>query len=337
MSIFAKLRRLRGYSDFNEKLSYHYKRKRTRFLTKRGRYSYRHYLARRSAYRHKRPLSYPSTVHLELTSHCNARCQMCPHHAIQRKGNMSWEMAEAVVKDWPVGKIDRASLFYFGEPLLYKRLPDIVALIKQHNPQAMTFITTNGQLLKPELAEELWKVGLDSMAVSYQGDEEEIHEQIMVGIIHKTVEENILAAEVLRRQINPRAVLKINSIIMPETSYRVDNIRRLWQERGITLELTPLHNEYRLIDPQLPFETIRNHYCPSIFLSAMVYSNGDVGFCCSDPDASLSIGNVSEQTLGNIWHGSAASALRQRHLRGDFSNEPICATCSYDLLRGPIY
>jgi len=275
---------------------------------------------------------------LDITNTCNARCAMCPHRRLTRpKTDMSWELVREVILDWPPGGIDRADLFFFGEPLLYPRLPEVVALVKERQPRSFTFITTNGQLLVPELARELWRAGLDGLAVSYQGDEAPLHEQIMVGIRNAVVEANIADAERLRREINPRAVFKINSLIMPETSDRVEAIREKWGEVGITLELVPAHDEYRILDPSRPVKRLRRRPCPQVYDSATVYAHGEVGFCCSDPDASLSIGNVADRPLGALWLGGRARELRRRQEGGDFSAEPICSECTLDLLRGPVF
>jgi organic radical activating enzyme len=337
-AIAGKFRRLEGWSDLAYKVGYHYFRLRRRYLTPWGRFHWLQYRRRRLAWRAKTPLDYPNVVHLELTARCNARCTMCPHSRLTRpKTDMSWELVREVILDWPPGGIDRAFLFFFGEPLLYRRLPEVVALVKERQPRAFTFITTNGQLLVPELTTELWRAGLDGLAVSYQGDEAPLHEQIMVGIRNAVVEANIAAAERLRREINPRAVFKINSLIMPQTSDRVEAIREKWEAAGITLELTPAHDEYRILDPARPVRAVRRRPCPQIYDSATVYAHGEVGFCCSDPDASLSIGNVADRPLGALWSGARARGLRRRQAGGDFSGEPICSECTMDLLRGPIF
>ncbi|MBD3372343.1 MAG: radical SAM protein, partial [Candidatus Coatesbacteria bacterium] len=286
----------------------------------------------------KRPLDYPNVVHLELSSRCNANCKMCPHHRLSRpRRDMPTETARRVILDWPPGDIDRASLFFFGEPLLQPDLVELVVLLGERQPRAMIYLTTNGQLLTPELSAELWRAGLNALAVSYQGDDPGLHEQLMRGIVNETVERNIFAAEAARRRINPRAVFKINSLLLPETTAREQAIRELWSRRDIPLELTPVHEEYRILDPTEPVEALRQRPCPQIFDSVTVYAHGAVGFCCSDPDASLSIGDVNEEPLGRIWLGRKAAELRRRQLTGNFSREPICASCTYDLLRGPVF
>ncbi|MCK4593337.1 radical SAM protein, partial [bacterium] len=179
-AVAGKLLRLEGWSDLKYKAGYHLGRIRRRHLTPRGRHHYLHYRRRRLAWRRKQPLDYPNVIHLELTSRCNARCAMCPHRYLTRtKTDTTFELVREVILDWPPGGIDRANLFFFGESLLYKHLPEVVALVKQRQPRCFAYITTNGQLLTPELTAELWRAGLDGLAVSYQGDEVSLHEQIM--------------------------------------------------------------------------------------------------------------------------------------------------------------
>ncbi len=145
-AIAGKLLRLDGWSDLKYKAGYHLGRIRRRHLTPRGRYHYLHYRRRRLAWRHKQPLDYPNIIHFELTSRCNARCAMCltttspaPNRHVLRAGAGGDPGLAA-------GGIDRASLFSFGESLLNKHLPEVVALVKQRQPRCFAYITTNALL-----------------------------------------------------------------------------------------------------------------------------------------------------------------------------------------------
>lgn len=100
----------------------------------------------------------------QVTYRCNFRCSFC-HYWRDPMG----KLPEPTLEDYVLGAKKLASygsMFISlagGEPLLRKDLPDIArAIARFHLP----FVTTNGWLATPELAEELMTAGLWGVSIS---------------------------------------------------------------------------------------------------------------------------------------------------------------------------
>lgn len=114
-------------------------------------------------------------VSLEISTHCNRRCVYCPQSVDALPAEfMSWELLIAVMqrlKD--IGWSGPVSYNNFNEPLLDKRLPDIVKLTKAWLPRSMPKVYTNGDRLTEGMFLELVDAGIVNFAVTHHSYSED--------------------------------------------------------------------------------------------------------------------------------------------------------------------
>ena len=74
----------------------------------------------------------------------------------------------------------------------------------------------------------------------------------------------------------------------------------------------------------------RTEICPEPFGKdygkLVVLWDGRVIPCCVDYNANLTIGNVQNDTIPNLWKNKKIDRLREQHLRGEFPD--TCAECN---------
>jgi len=117
---------------------------------------------------------------IEVTSRCNLKCVMCPVTVLAEHWparDMAWETFERVAAAFARAKW--VHLQGWGEPLLHRRLFDMIARAKQAG--CRVGFTTNGTRLTPETGARLLDAGLDLLAVSIAGASAATHEAIRVG------------------------------------------------------------------------------------------------------------------------------------------------------------
>ncbi len=133
----------------------------------------------REELRRELPLRTPWIIYIDLCDTCNFRCKFCPtgNRELMKKtsGRGHGPMGFSVFRE----KIDSLRdfddpirvirLYKEGEPLLNPRLADMVAYAKASPMVKRVDTTTNGALLKPELARALLDAGLDRINISVEG------------------------------------------------------------------------------------------------------------------------------------------------------------------------
>ncbi len=71
--------------------------------------------------------------------------------------------------------------------------------------------------------------------------------------------------------------------------------------------------------------------CAGLWATPMVHVDGSVTTCCLDEHLVNRVGNLTEQTLGNIWHGETMDHWRMAHLEGRFEDSgPLCTKCNWE-------
>lgn len=120
-------------------------------------------------------------VYIEPTNRCNLKCVTCIRNSWDDPvGDMDWSIYRSLIEglsDFPEAKtIAFAGL---GEPLLHDRFVEMVRLA--HEQGLRTEMTSNAQLLTPDLAQRLVDAGLDQFVVSIDGTSKETYQEIRPG------------------------------------------------------------------------------------------------------------------------------------------------------------
>src|SRR4051812_33573493 len=124
------------------------------------------------------PLAQPFMIRVDPSNACNFKCEYCPTafpdllaEAGRPKGMMAFELFTKIVDDIKEfgSPLKKLYLYKDGEPLMNRRLPEMIAYAKSSGVANEIWTTTNGSLLKPELNRKLVDAGLDQVKVSIQG------------------------------------------------------------------------------------------------------------------------------------------------------------------------
>lgn len=291
------------------------------------------------------PLATPIVVVVDPSSDCNFGCVYCPCGKAGRSlwregraaGTMSYELCRKVIDDmldFP-GRINTLRFYKDGEPLMNRRLPDMIHYARKKNVADRIDFTTNASLLNHDLSLALIDAGLSRINISVNALTSSRYEEVCgVRIDMDRFIENI---EFLHKNSGDcRIFLKTTDVGLdgedPQRFYEmfgnicdeiaIEYVSPSWPDFGFgSLESRSETNIYG--DAQARESLV----CPFIFYQICVNYDGSVSPCFADWNHKLLIGDVNKESLVEIWNGPAMKAIRLPNLLGLRSELDVCNRC----------
>lgn len=279
------------------------------------------------------PLDTPIHLFIDPSAACNFKCRFCFDHDAGHHEIMKFDLFRKVIDDcagFP-HRIKALRLYGFGEPLLNRKLPDMVRYAKDSGVTDFVEFTTNGWWLTPNTGRALVSAGLDAITISVPGlDNRRIKDACGKAVDFDTYRENIEFFYAHRAGCRVHVKLTNYNLYQDDEQifYRefgniadevsIDNIVPIWPDVPCLEQKDPQYNIYmREIQPVA--------VCPYIFYHMTIHANGDVSTCFVDWKHANKIGDVKTENLVDIWNGDALHKIRVDHLNGRMNG--ICQDC----------
>ncbi len=289
------------------------------------------------------------TANIEITNICNLECSFCPQSIMSRqKQYMPLDMAKMVldqIKEQNISPV--VHLHLMGEPMLHR---DFISIVEHADKLGIRVILlTNATLLSEEKIDKLLTFKNIEICISarilddatFLKNNHNLNLDAHLGKIKDLIIENI------KRGSHIRIVLKIfkktfYSSLLPkslgikrfinlETFYELG--KNIYKELNIQKDLKIKCNYFSLLDRTKILENTfvdtemlinwdsdkfqnGKYYnaiigsCIALKGSVAVLVNGDVTCCCRDYNGELVLGNILNQTLGEILDSKKAQLIR---------------------------
>ncbi len=277
----------------------------------------------------------PDHVQIQTITGCNANCIFCPNGKTRRNipggRRMDWDLYRAIVDQSIALGIRRYSVYLMNEPMLDRELPKRVAYVSARikKPQYVK-VTSHGGLLTERMARGLLDSGLNKLKISVQSLNPKTYRDIMGLELAKTLR-NIDRLLELKKQGGyklPRLeIVMVDSI---QTHNEIPNIRRYWQERDIKLYIEPVENradQQNIRDSAIGARQLKAFsWCRRLMEQIYILYDGRMVQCCADWEQRSVMGDLTRESLADIWHGERYSDYRDRFAAGDVKGM-ICACC----------
>lgn len=281
----------------------------------------------------KRPLE-PHVHQIEPTNHCPYTCVMCPRpqHMKRELGFMDQSLYEKIIDEVatfaePV-RSKEIELFHFGESLLHPNLDKFVRYASDRNLKIT--LSVNGPPLTPKLAQRMLEGRPFRLIVSLDGNDRETYQAVRGrnADFDKAVR-NIDELAAIHQSLRSTTIISVRMIEIEINHEQVESFRKRWEEKNINVEIRRFFpwgekdmaelGNFEKYPPAMP--------CPFPWQYLVVQWNGDVVPCCRDYNAAITLGNVKESSLREIWNCSRYEDFRQQMATGEFRNNPICSPC----------
>lgn len=283
------------------------------------------------------PLKKPFTILFEPASLCNFRCRCCFYnnpdiYSHMFKGKMKFEDFKKIADDlasWEGEKIKVVRLIGFGEPFMNHDTGRMVNYLKQLDVAERIEITSNGALLSPAMGQQLIDAGLDYLRVSIYAASQKRHEEITRSKIDiNTIRENIAALR--RRRDEQGRKEPFIYIKMLDYSDEAENRKFFTMYENIADEIA-LEKHHHWLEKDGPPQGAgkTRSVCPQPFKMLSIRCNGDVIVCDPDWKNNTKVGNAIQQTVKEIWTGSALREFWKMQLENRRRENESCRTCSF--------
>ncbi len=281
----------------------------------------------------------PDRMYIESTNICNLNCIMCPTGLKQIKrpmGYMDFDVFKQIV-DEMAPWVRATTLHIWGEPLLHKRIYDMVAYCRKKGLRAE--ISTNATLLTEDKAKRLLDAGLDAIYLSIDGLRPETYENIRVKADFERTNANIRRFVELKVEGGYHTYVNIQIIQMKQTLDEVREFIQAWSIPGVDrINVKPFDSwadqieEITALRPKEVQLPQKRWACPNLWYHVHIYWDGSIAMCDRDFNLAYPLGNVIDpdgkvRVMKN-WNGPLMQELRRRHLENDLDDVVPCNTCT---------
>ena len=273
-----------------------------------------------------------------------------------RGGLLTMELFHRILDD--VKEHAHTMQFYFqGEPLLNKQLPEMIAAA--HQVGLYTIVSTTAQALSRSTAEALVKSGLSRIIVSIDGFSEESYAAYRVGgSLHKALE-GLQHLANAKAELHSRIRIELQVLRLRSNEHEWDWIKKNYKKLGAThlvFKTAQLYN-FEHGHPLMPTDERYSRYrktadgtyvhkssplhstsytihrafgalCLRLWSGCVITTSGVILPCCYDKDHRHAYGNITQQSLAEIYHSAKANALRRHVLRHPDKPLEMCKNCN---------
>jgi len=260
-------------------------------------------LKRRSEFVDKVPihenLPMPTWVELSLIDVCNRKCSFCPKSDENVAPDTFQKMTKKIIDEihdqlLEIHFTGTISLCGYGEPLLHK---DISYIVKKLSNVSKVEIITNGDVLSSRRLQELYLADVSKVLVSMYDGPEQVNKFKIMTKKANVPEDLVILRDRWYDQQNDFGVKLTN---------RAGTVKTGVQEK-IGKYTTCFYPTYQFL----------------------IDWDGNVYLCPQDWQRKVSMGNIMQETIFDIWTGKTLSDFRKNLISGKRCSGP-CKSCNAD-------
>lgn len=237
------------------------------------------------------------SVEIETYNRCNGGCSFCPV-SVKNDIRVEMKMKESVfykIID-ELSEMDyrgRVALFSNNEPFLDDRIIDFHRYARKKLKYARMHLYTNGTKLSLEMYKEIIEL-LDELVIDNYNQNLEL------------IKNNKIIKEYCEE--NPELIKKTTIVLR-----KIDEVL---SSRGGTAPNKEKNEEYM------------SHRCSLPFVQLIIRPDGKVSLCCNDPLGLVTMGDVSKNSLRDVWYNEKYQELRKKIMSGR-GNITRCRYCDF--------
>ena len=273
---------------------------------------------------------YPPYLQIEPSSICNYRCVFCfeTDKFFTRKsngymGHMPLDTFKLII-DQAEGNIEFISLASRGEPLL---CPEIEGMLSYTRDKFLNLkMNTNASLLDEKKAHAILQSGLKTLVFSADAAEEPLYSKLRVGGNLENVINNITRFQEIRTTQYPssKIITRVSGVKI-SSDQNFEKMQQVWGDLVDQVAFVS-YNPWEQV-----YMTERSSLmkpCSDLWRRMFIWWDGKVNPCDVDYRSTLSVGNIHNKNISQLWRSSEYEELRSKHLNGNRGSKEPCNRCS---------
>lgn len=296
------------------------------------------------------PLEAPFSFMIDPCNICNFKCSFCPTghprllaKVVRPNGLMDFNLFCKIIDDVRGfgRKLEKINLYKDGEPFLNRDLVKMVAYAKAKKIAKDINITSNGLLINEANTRGIVAAGLDSIRISVEHVSDSGYRKITnTPTKYEQIRKNI--EYLFNEKKKKKSHLKIHAKLIDTGLSDAEKEKFIKDFSNISdsININPIdgrnnsHGYDFSLGQGIPSTTAYNTLskinrivCPYPFYSIAINFNGLVSVCCMDWGLNAIVGDVSKESIVDIWRGEKLHNFMIRHLKGERKKINICADC----------
>lgn len=274
---------------------------------------------------------FPLNVIVEPGNFCNLNCTTCANNKLTRpKGQMDILLYKKIIDEIAEENLyTRLWLDFYGEPLLQKyKIYYMVDYARKKGLENIN-INTNGTLLNQEMAEMLLDSQISFISIDCDGFSKKVYEKIRVGAGRDVTYANIEYILKRKKELGlKKPIIEVKVMEMEENKYEIEKIIQYWRERGAWTTTRRLISWAGMCEDIVSEVDIERIACGNAVGILPITWDGKAVNCVMDVDAQYVCGDVTSESIKNIWDRRNTNMVR-KHMEHKFEELPeICKHCT---------
>ncbi len=273
---------------------------------------------------------FPLNLDIEVSGRCNLMCIHCTRHSRRTNvGDMDMVLFKKIVDEGVEHGLPAIIPHWLGESFLHPQLMEMITYAKSKDIMDIR-INSNCTLITPYMAHKIIDSGLDTIICSIDSVTKNTYNRIKLGsdfnLVHQNIEQ-LFNLRNNRKLSKPKIIVQM--IDMRQTHEELTSFVDYWRVRadkvriatyqspdGRPNDINRVHNAPESIFP-----------CPQLWQRLVIAWDGAVYSCIGNNACRYPLGNVSETSLYDIWHGEKMNSLRELHRNYKSDHIEMCLHC----------
>lgn len=307
------------------------KLKKLKFNYKRGNGHFLSYLANRFRWHFYPRLrfvsKFPDHVDIEISSVCNMRCPMCYTRTDEFKQSVKKEFMDMALFKKIIDECASYGTYSIrislrGEPFLHKDVIEMIAYAKSKGIKEVSSLTNN-LALTPPLFREALIAGIDWLTISFDGLNG-TYEYIRQPAKFNESYEKIKEYHRIKKELHSlKPVIKIQTV-WPAIKNCAKEYFDLFEPYVEDIVINPLI-DYLHRDENILY--LDKFVCSVLFQRLAIGSDGVALLCPNDEFCIYPLGDVNNESIYDIWHGTKLTQARKFH--NEFKGVELLPPCKH--------